>query len=68
MFARVFESWLESELDKRGTRNNYLVCGTGEHMVAFLEAPFPKGSERQLMFNRMGTLVQVVVAAGLLKA
>ncbi|MEK5183360.1 LPD1 domain-containing protein [Paenibacillus sp. FSL P4-0288] len=68
MFARCFESWVEAELNKQGLRNNYLVCGTGEEAVAILDAPFPAGKERELIFKQMDTLMRAVASEGIFKS
>lgn len=67
MFARVFESWMEDTLAKNKTQNNYLVANTSEKHVKVFGAPFPQGSERKHMFEKMGNLMKAVVGTGEIK-
>lgn len=67
MFARVFESWMEHTLNAKGTKNHYLVAGTSEKHVQQLGAPFPAGSERTHMFDKMGNLMKAIVSTGEIK-
>lgn len=80
MFARVFESWMEHTLNAKGTKNHYLVSGTSQKTMdawAKMNAemgvdstnlpPFPNGSERTHMFEKMGKLMKAVVSTGEIK-